>query len=643
MQIQSKEIESMLEQEILERDQKLESCQIQIESLTQDLQTFKEKYIKCESEVSRLSKELDSFRSSLKHFEEQKRELEHLNDQWENSNRVLEFSKQDLEEKLYLAEESVIMYKEEIGEITNLKEVEVQRLRDEINELKQDLVIAINGHSDAQRILDLETSLNQAMEEMNELKAVSENVSTECSVKVLVKIKPVLESDACKNVVISCSNNEIYFNGNKNKGKTYKFEKVFSVNEDIPEMFDELKPGISHFESGGTCCVLCYGQTGSGKTYTMTGLMEKFLNYLPGTVPKSIKISIHVIEVYNEQFKDLVSDSPWSRHWKNLNITKKYLSENWVNEAKEILALSALRRCTKSTVCNETSSRSHCIYTFITESSSSVGVMQFVDLAGSERIMKSAVVGDTLKETLHINKSLSALQDVISALESKSNHVPYRNSLLTRLLKPSLSGLNSKVTVIMNVNPTEDNVNESISTLTLGVRLKSVDLAWAIRKDLKNEEVERTLCLLEKERYEKNTLIRKVDKLERDNSGYATALKEKEAKIGFLTSKLKNIDKVNSEETESIRKKLGILKGRLEESDKKIRNLQHQAEQEKLAKNKAMFQLKNRSEQMKRVMSADPHVNKKQESKEFTKTQTPSRIPKPGSASCNTSKIIIRS
>ena len=632
----------MLEQEILERDQKLEQYQIQINSLTQDLETFKSKYIKCESEVSRLSKELDSHRQSLKHFEEQKRELEHLNDQWESSNRVLEFSKQDLEEKLYLAEESVIMYKEEIGEITNLKEVEVQRLRDEIKELKQDLQIAINGHSDAQRIQDLESSLNQAMEEMNELKTSTETLSTECTVKVLVKIRPVLDLDTCKNVLISCNNNEIFINGIKNKGKSYKFEKVFSVHEDLSEIFDELKPGISHFESGGTCCVLCYGQTGSGKTYTMTGLMERFLNYLPGTVPKSIKISVHVIEVYNEQFKDLVSDSPWSRQWKNLSTSKKHLSENWVNEAKEILASAGLRRCTKSTACNETSSRSHCIYTFITESSSSVGVMQFVDLAGSERIMKSAVVGDTLKETLHINKSLSALQDVISALESKSNHVPYRNSILTRLLKPSLSGVNSKVTVILNVNPTEDNLNESISTLTLGVRLKSVDLAWAIRKDLKNEEVERTLGLLEKERNEKNSIMRKVDKLERDNSGYVVALKEKDAKIGFLTSKLKNIEKVNCEDNEGVRKKLGILKGRLEESEKKIRSLQHQAEQEKLAKNKALFQLKNRSEQMKRVMSADPYVNKKQEGKGFTKTQTPSRIPKPGSASCNTSKIIIR-
>ena len=643
MQIQSKEIESMLEQEILERDQKLDLCHSQIETLTQDLRVYKEKYLKCESDIVRLSKEVESLRQSLKHFEEQKRELEHLNDQWESSNRVLEFSKQDLEEKLYLAEESVIMYREEIGEITNLKELEVQRLRDEIKELKQDLLIAINGHSDAQRIHDLESSLNQAMEEMNELKSTSENLSTECTVKVFVKIRPVLDFDTCKNVLISCNSNEIFLNGNKTKGKSYKFEKVFSVNDDIPEMFNELKPGISHFESGGTCCVLCYGQTGSGKTYTMTGLMEKFLQYLPGTVPKSIRVAIHVIEVYNEQFKDLILDSPWSRHWKNLNMTKKYLSENWVNEAKEILALASTRRCTKSTECNETSSRSHCIYTFITESSNFIGVMQFVDLAGSERIMKSAVVGDTLKETLHINKSLSALQDVISALESKSNHVPYRNSLLTRLLKPSLSGLTSKVTVILNVNPTEDNLNESISTLTLGIRLKSVDLAWAIRKNLKNEEVERTLSLLEKERNEKNSLIRKVDKLERDNNGYVAALKEKDAKIVFLTSKLKNIEKFHCEENESIRKKLGILKAKLEESDKKIRSLQNQAEQEKLAKNKALFQLKNRSEQMKRVMSADPYVNKKQESKGFTKTQTPSRIPKPGSASCNTSKLIIRS
>jgi kinesin family protein C2/C3 len=636
----------MLEQEILERDKKLETIQRQNEKLSEDLRFYKEKYLKSEAEIAKMSKEVDSLRESLKHFEDQKRELEHLNDQWESSNRVLEYSKQDLEEKLYLAEESVIMYREELGEITSLKELELQRLRDEIKELKQDLLVAINAHSDAQRIHDLESSLNLAMEEMNELRMANESVDNNCTVKVLVKIRPVLELDASKFIALTSNAGEITVVGLKEKKtlKTFKFEKVFGVGDDVVEIFEELKTGIAHFESGGTSCVLCYGQTGSGKTFTMTALMDKFIQFLPGILPKSLKISIHVIEVYNEQVRDLVSDSQWSRNWKNIiNISKKTLTDSWTTEAKEILSSCFSRRCTKSTECNESSSRSHCIYTFTAESSTSCGIMQFVDLAGSERMSKSGVVGDSLKETLHINKSLSALQDVISSLESKSSHVPYRNSLLTRLLKPSLSGLTSKVTVILNVSPTEDNLNESLSTLSLGIRLKSVDLAWAIRKNVKNEEVERTLTLLEKERNEKNALSRKAEKLERDNSGYAAALKEKEAKVVFLNNKLKNIEKVHLEEIETVRKELGILKNRIQESDKKIRTLQNQAEQEKLAKNKALLQLKNRSEQIKRVMSADPYVNKKQESKGFTKTQTPSRIPKPGSASCNTSKLIIRS
>ena len=267
--------------------------------------------------------------------------------------------------------------------------------------------------------------------------------------------------------------------------------------------------------------------------------------------------------------------------------------------------------------------------------------MQFVDLAGSEKIYKSGVTGDTLKETLHINRSLSALQDVITALESKSSHVPYRNSLLTRILKPSLAGHSSKVTVILNCSPTEDNLNESISTLSLGLRLKSVDLAWAIRKNLKNEEVERTLTLLEKERTEKNLLSRKIDKFERDISSYISALKDKDSKINILTNRLKSIDKIHADENDLIRRELQILKLKQQEADRKLRMIKTQAEHHKFDKTRAVLQLKNRTDHIKRVMSADPFIEKKVlNSKIYSKYHQNSRIPKPGSTSCNTSKLI---
>jgi hypothetical protein len=93
---------------------------------------------------------------------------------------------------------------------------------------------------------------------------------------------------------------------------------------------------------------------------------------------------------------------------------------------------------------------------------------------------KSNSKGDVLKETLAINKSLSALQDVMSALENKSSHVPYRNSVLTRMLQPTLSRHDSIVTMIFNVSPIEASVGETVCSLSLAIRLKVVELGGGI-------------------------------------------------------------------------------------------------------------------------------------------------------------------
>lgn len=618
-----------------------------IEDLQDELGIYKKKYQQNENEVASLHKEILQLKGTLKKFEDQKRELEDLNDQWENSNRVLEYSKQDLEEKLYLAEENVIMYKEELGEIASQKETELQRLRDEIKELKQELLVMVNQHGDIGKIHELELSLQKALEEMANLKKPEEKSEVSCStVSVFVKLRPVSEPDFGKALALQSCNNEITIEMAKDKNKPalvkqFSFERVYGVTETIEDLFIDIKQSLTFFAAGGSCCIISYGQTGSGKTYTMHGLIAKSLQYLAELIQNDGKISLHCIEVYNEQVRDLLSDSGLSKNWKNIvSICNKTLEGDWVSKATDLLLSANGKRCTKSTELNEMSSRSHCIYTFLVESAKTTGVMQFVDLAGSERISKSGVIGDTLKETLHINRSLSALQDVIAALESKNSHVPYRNSLLTRLLKVSLGGNASKVTVILTCNPTEENLNESISTLSLGLRLKTIDLSWAFRKNLKNEEVERTLNLLEKERFEKNSLVRRIEKMERDVEGYIIALKDKDSKISQLASRLKNIDKVHSGDNDCIRKELQMLKLKQQETDRKLRIIKAQAEQEKLAKTKALQQLKNRTEQVKRVMSADPYIAKRTGNGKG-KGQTPSRIPKPGFMSCNTTKINI--
>jgi kinesin family protein C2/C3 len=547
------------------------------------------------------------------------------------------------------------MYKEELDEVNSLKEAEMQRLRDEVKDLKHELTVLVSQHGDADKIAELEEALGKAEHERHQLKLQLDKskipeLETFSTVSVYVKVRPFLPSDSTKVPGISSNSTSVILLPVKDKSrqimpKSFEFEKVYGCKENLDDIFNDLLLSINHFAAGGTCCIMSYGQTGSGKTFTMNGLISKTLDLLSSILSNDAKISFHCIEVYNEQVRNLLSDGQLSKNWKDIiSISQIQLQSDWYTTVKKLIQIASAKRATKSTDCNEQSSRSHCIYTFFLSMPNRKSIMQFVDLAGSERISKSSVTGDTLKEALHINKSLSALQDVIAALESKNSHVPYRNSLLTRIFKLSLSASSSKISVILNCSPTEDSINETISTLTLGQRLKSIDLSWAIRKNIKTEEVERTLDLLEKERNEKNSLIRKLEKLERDLDGYITALKERDNKLANLTSKLKQIEKTASEEIDCLRKDLKFSKIKNEEITKKFILVKTKADNEKPKKPskpknpKLLFPTSPTPKTEK--SSITPLLTKEKKSIDTLNLSISSRIPKPGYISCNTSKLM---
>jgi hypothetical protein len=199
---------------------------------------------------------------------------------------------------------------------------------------------------------------------------------------------------------------------------------------------------------------------------------------------------------------------------------------------------------------------------------------------------KSNSKGDVLKETLAINKSLSALQDVMTALENKNSHVPYRNSVLTRMLQPTLSRHDSIVTMIFNVSPIEASVGETICTLSLAIRLKVVELGGGIEKQIETVEVERTLKLLEKEREEKNSILRKLEKLERDLTAYQFSIKEKDNKIQTLTNRIKQKEKEWYDELERLRRENKEIKSKHELAGKQLRMASRKVEVATNAKRK---------------------------------------------------------
>jgi kinesin family protein C2/C3 len=220
-------------------------------------------------------------------------------------------------------------------------------------------------------------------------------------------------------------------------------------------------------------------------------------------------ISVSMMEIYNETVRDLLS----SENSEGLEIRQS--PEGGVHvpglvlekvstlaDAMRVFARGSANRATMTTNMNEYSSRSHSILmvdVVSTEKGGSpvCGKLFLVDLAGSERVEKSGVTGAALKEAQYINKSLSALGDVMEALDQKSKHIPYRNSKLTYLLQDSLGG-NSRTMMIVTICPTELSSDESLFALQFATRVRRINLGPA-RKNINAKNLEESVRQLKNE------------------------------------------------------------------------------------------------------------------------------------------------
>ncbi|KAI4301733.1 hypothetical protein L6164_034980 [Bauhinia variegata] len=295
--------------------------------------------------------------------------------------------------------------------------------------------------------------------------------------------------------------------------KAFSFNKVFGPTATQAEVFSDMQPLIRSVLDGYNVCIFAYGQTGSGKTHTMSGpnelteetvgvnyraLRDLFLLSEQRKDTICYDISVQMLEIYNEQVRDLLATDGASN--KRLEIRNS--SQNGINvpdanlipvsstsDVINLMNLGHKNRAVSSTAMNDRSSRSHSCLTVhvqgrdVTSGSIIRGSMHLVDLAGSERVDKSEVTGDRLKEAVHINKSLSALGDVISALAQRSSHVPYRNSKLTQLLQDSLGG-QAKTLMFVHISPEHEALGETLSTLKFAERVSTVELGAAkVNKD----------------------------------------------------------------------------------------------------------------------------------------------------------------
>ncbi|KAJ4772316.1 P-loop containing nucleoside triphosphate hydrolases superfamily protein [Rhynchospora pubera] len=295
--------------------------------------------------------------------------------------------------------------------------------------------------------------------------------------------------------------------------KSFRFNRVFGPSATQEEVFSDMQPLIRSVLDGYNVCIFAYGQTGSGKTHTMTGPKElteetRGVNYralndlfhISETRRDtfSYEISVQMMEIYNEQVRDLLATGGINKKLEIRSSSQNgglavpdanIVPVSTTSEVIELMNLGHKNRAVSSTAMNDRSSRSHSCLTVHVQGrdlmSGAVlrGSMHLVDLAGSERLDKTGAKGDCLKEATYINKSLSALGDVIASLAQKNSHVPYRNSKLTQLLQDSLGG-QAKTLMFVHISPEYDAAGESLSTLKFAERVATVELGAAhVNKD----------------------------------------------------------------------------------------------------------------------------------------------------------------
>ncbi|XP_069857772.1 kinesin-like protein KIF1C isoform X2 [Dipodomys merriami] len=353
------------------------------------------------------------------------------------------------------------------------------------------------------------------------------------SVKVAVRVRPFNAretSQDAKCVVSMQGNTTSIINPKQNKDapKSFTFDYSYwsHTSAEDPQFASQQQvyrdigeEMLLHAFEGYNVCIFAYGQTGAGKSYTMMGRQEPGQQ---GIVPQlcedlfsrvsenqsaqlSFSVEVSYMEIYCERVRDLLN--PKSRG--SLRVREHPILGPYVQDLSKLAVTSYAdiadlmdcgnkARTVAATNMNETSSRSHAVFTIVFTQrshdqltgldSEKVSKISLVDLAGSERADSSGARGMRLKEGANINKSLTTLGKVISALadmqskKRKSDFIPYRDSVLTWLLKENLGG-NSRTAMIAALSPADINYEETLSTLRYADRTKQIRCNAVINED----------------------------------------------------------------------------------------------------------------------------------------------------------------
>ncbi|KAI4883673.1 hypothetical protein NFI96_017215 [Prochilodus magdalenae] len=353
------------------------------------------------------------------------------------------------------------------------------------------------------------------------------------SVKVAVRVRPFNSRETSKEskCIIQMQGNSTTILNPKNpkeSPKSFSFDYSYwsHTSPDDPSFASQCrvyndigKEMLQHAFEGYNVCIFAYGQTGAGKSYTMMGkqeegqegiiplLCEELFEKINDNNNEEISYSVEVayMEIYCERVRDLLNP----KNKGNLRVREHPLLGPYVEDLSKLAVTSYTdiadlmdagnkARTVAATNMNETSSRSHAVFTIVFTqrrhdsetdlSTEKVSKISLVDLAGSERADSTGAKGTRLKEGANINKSLTTLGKVISALaevskkKKKTDFIPYRDSVLTWLLRENLGG-NSRTAMVAALSPADINYDETLSTLRYADRAKQIKCNAVINED----------------------------------------------------------------------------------------------------------------------------------------------------------------
>ncbi|XP_017161252.1 kinesin-like protein KIF1B isoform X17 [Poecilia reticulata] len=366
------------------------------------------------------------------------------------------------------------------------------------------------------------------------------------SVKVAVRVRPFNSRETSKEskcIIQMQGNTTTILNPKapKEPAKTFSFDYSYwshTTPEDPcfaaqNQVYNDIgKEMLEHAFEGYNVCIFAYGQTGAGKSYTMMGKQEEGQE---GIIPMlcedlfekinedcnkeelSYSVEVSYMEIYCERVRDLLNP----KNKGNLRVREHPLLGPYVEDLSKLAVTSYTdiadlmdagnkARTVAATNMNETSSRSHAVFTIVFTqkkhdsetdlTTEKVSKISLVDLAGSERADSTGAKGTRLKEGANINKSLTTLGKVISALaevdnctskskkKKKTDFIPYRDSVLTWLLRENLGG-NSRTAMVAALSPADINYDETLSTLRYADRAKNIKCNAVINEDPNNKLV----------------------------------------------------------------------------------------------------------------------------------------------------------